>query len=107
MLSMYINVLTSDCARPEASMDLYLQAAHGLKSPEPVDQVRAKLLAQIEAVINRPGSGAIESDDIGSLVEDRCPDVPLLVEHIDTKNSDKEVTHGTRKPRARGKTQIG
>ena len=72
MLSMYINVLTSDCARPEAYMDLYLQAAHGLKSPESVDQVRAKILAKIEAVVERPGSGAVESGDIGSLVEDGC-----------------------------------
>ena len=76
MLSMYINVLTSDCARPEAYMDLYLQAAHGLKSPEPVDQVRAKLLAKIEAVVERPKSGAIVSVDIGSLVEDGCLEVP-------------------------------
>ncbi|MFC1915538.1 hypothetical protein ACFLW4_02460 [Chloroflexota bacterium] len=69
---MYINVLTSNCARPEAYMDLYLQAAHGLKSPEPVDQVRAKLLAKLEAVVERLGSGVVVSGDIGSLVEDGC-----------------------------------
>ena len=76
MLSMYINVLTSDCARPEAYMDLYLQAAHGLKSPEPVDQVRAKLPAKIEAMVERPGSGTVESGDIDSLVKDGCLEVP-------------------------------
>ena len=68
-----------------------------------LESARAKLATKIE----RTGSGAIEDGDIGSRGEDRCSDVPLLAEHIDTKNSDKEVTHGTRKPRARGKTQIG
>lgn len=39
-----------------------------------VDQarVRAKLLAKVEAVVERPGSGTVESGDIGSLVEDGC-----------------------------------
>ena len=43
-----------------------------------VDQAkaRAKILAKIEVVVKRPGSGAVENNDIGSLVEDGCLEVP-------------------------------
>jgi len=43
-----------------------------------VDQakIRAKLLAKIEAVVKRPGSGAVERGDIDSLVEDGCEKAP-------------------------------
>jgi len=39
-------------------------------------RVRSKLLAKIEAVVERQGSGAVESNDIGLLVEDGCEEAP-------------------------------
>ncbi|MFC1939983.1 terminase small subunit [Chloroflexota bacterium] len=70
---------------PIAAMDMLcrLEGAYKTKPREVnvapiarviVDQarIRAKLLAKIEAVVKRPGSGAVESGDIDSLVEDGC-----------------------------------
>lgn len=37
-----------------------------------MDQARAKLSARLEVMGKRPGSGAVESDDIDSLVGDGC-----------------------------------